>query len=184
LPLLPAQSDPPLANDALGVSQKYLLAVEGWEQLTPPHVAVTVTGGTVGVKLGQLRAWLRGEVWKGSGPRSGRLVAPAQPRGRAELCGKVICLTREEVFAAARRGLEEGGDAANRYRDWYVPVDRRPVAAKWLVSQMSGLPTSAFDASAARRVLLALGVDVERRERLGCEASAPLGLPGQDRRPS
>jgi ABC-type multidrug transport system ATPase subunit len=42
-----------------------------------------------------------------------------------------------------------------------VLLDGQPVAPKWLVSQLTGLPTSDFDASAARRVLLALGIDVE-----------------------
>jgi hypothetical protein len=62
----------------------------------------------------------------------------------------------------ARQGLTNDPHGAHRYRDWYVLVDGQPVAPKWLVSRISGLPAHAFDAAGARRVLLALGVSLER----------------------
>jgi len=146
----------------LGLSHRYLRALQGWEGFVPTSVQVTVTDGPMGVKLGQLRSWLLGEVWGPPTVQPNRLVAPEQPRGSAQLGGIVVNLSRDEVLDRARQALAAGDAGARRYRDWYVLVDKQPVAPKWLVSLISGQPTSAFDASAARRVLLALGIDVER----------------------
>lgn len=146
----------------LGLSQRYLRAMRGWETLLPPEVGVTLTDGPMGMKLGQLRAWLEGRDWEPVLDRPDRLVAPEQPRGRAQIGGIVVELTRDAVFDQARQAIARGDRGVDRYKDWCVLVDDRPVAPKWLVSLISGLPTSAFDASAARRVLLALGIDVER----------------------
>lgn len=150
------------ADVCLGLSQRYLRALDGWEKLTSPSVQVTVTDGPMGTKLGQLRAWLYGEVWSSPTDQPDRLVAPEQPRGRVQLGGQEIALDRDEVLSQARTALQSGDAGAERYRGWYVLIDDQRVAPKWLVSLISGQPTSAFDASAARRVLLALGLDVER----------------------
>jgi hypothetical protein len=146
----------------LGLSQRYLRAMRGWEMLVPPGVAVTLTDGPMGTKLGQLRAWLEGRTWEPSDVSPERLIAPEQPRGNAQIAGIQIALSRDEVLEQARAAIAKGDVGMKRYRDWYVRVDGQPVAPKWLVSLISGVPTSAFDASAARRVLLALGIDIER----------------------
>lgn len=146
----------------LGLSQRYLRAMRGWETVVPPGMAVTLTDGPMGTKLGQLRAWLEGRTWGPSDNLPERLIAPEQPRGSAQLAGIEVALDRDAVLERARAALARGEAGARRYRDWYVLVDGQPVGPKWLVSEISGLPTSAFDASAARRVLLALGIDVER----------------------
>ena len=146
----------------LGLSQRYLRAMLGWETLIPPGVAVTLTDGPMGTKLGQLRAWLEGRAWVPIAERPERLVADERPRGEVVIGGVALRMSRDDVLARAREALAADGQGAHRYRDWYVLVDGQPVAPKWLVSEISGLPTSAFDASAARRVLLALGIDVER----------------------
>lgn len=146
----------------LGLSQRYLRAMTGWEQYVPAHVAVTFTDGTMGTKLGQLRAWLAGRPYTPVTPQAQRLVAPEQPRGAVVIAGVPLRMGREEVLERARVALAADGAGARRFRDWYVLLDDTPVAPKWLVSVLSGLPTSAFDAANARRVLLALGLDVER----------------------
>ncbi len=146
----------------LGLSQRYLRAIAGWEAHVPPQVAVTLTDGPMGTKLGQLRAWLEGREWTAGGAPPERLVAGAAPRGEVTVAGVTLRMSRDEVLEAARRALEEDGAGAGRYRDWYVVVDGRQVAPKWLVGRLTGLPTSRFDAAAARRTLLALGLDVER----------------------
>lgn len=146
----------------LGLSQRYLRALEGWEGLVPPTTEARLTDGPMGAKLGQLRAWLEGRDWEPIAERPERLVAPEEPRGEVVVAGVTLRMTRDEVLARARAALASDGRGAGRYRDWCVLVDGRPVAPKWLVGLLSGLPTSAFDASAARRALLALGVDVER----------------------
>ena len=146
----------------LGLSQRYLRAMQGWAELVPPSITVTQTDGPMGTKLGQLRAWLEDRMWSSNSDRPTRLRADAQPRGHAVVGGVTLQLAREEVLAIARTAMENDPKAARSYRDWYVVVDGKPVAPKWLVSLISGLPTSAFDASAARRVLLTLGIDIER----------------------
>lgn len=145
----------------LGVSQRYLQVLEGWEELVPPKTAVTVTDGTEAIKLGQLRAWLRGEAWRGPAKRPERLVAEAQPRGNVRIGGVTLSMSREEVLAHARAALRKDGKQAKTYRNWYALIDGQPVGVKWLASVLSGLPTSAFQAAQARQVLLALGIDVE-----------------------
>lgn len=146
----------------LGLSQRYLRAMDGWEACLPPSVVVTQTDGPMGIKLGQLRAWLEGRTWAPNDNHPDRLVADAAPRGEVIIRGVTLCMARDDVIERARHALATDGAGAERYRDWYVLIDERPVAPKWLVSLLTGLPTSAFDASAARRALLALGVDVER----------------------
>lgn len=146
----------------LGISERYLVALRGWEQCIPERTRITITDGGVGTKLGQLSAWLRGQVWDKSDHRPDRLEAPVRPRGRAVIKGVPISMAPDEVLDRARQALCAETNGANHYRDWYVLVDGRPVAAKWLVSQISGLPTTEFDAAAARRILLALGIGVER----------------------
>lgn len=145
----------------LGLSQRYLRAMQGWEELVPAGVVVSPTDGPMGTKLAQLRAWLQGEAWEPSAASPTRLVAAASPRGAATVCGVPLHLSRDEVLDQARQALHTDGQHAQRYRDWYVLVDGHPVATKWLVSLISGVPTSRFDASRARQVLLVLGVDVE-----------------------
>jgi hypothetical protein len=91
-----------------------------------------------------------------------RLQAPEQRRGRAVIGGVTLEMSRTEVLARARQALQEGVTGADNYKEWYVKVDDRPVAPKWLVGLLSGLPVSQFDTSSALRVLQALGLDGER----------------------
>ncbi len=149
----------------LALSQRYLRALDGWQDLIPAGTAATVTDGPLGTKLGQLRAWLEGRVWTRDPEPPVRLVAGPQPRGAAIVAGVSLEMARDQVLEIARRALAEDSTGARRYHDWYVLVDGRPVAPKWLVGQLIGLPTTAFNASDARRALLALGFDVERVQR-------------------
>lgn len=146
----------------LGLSERYLVAMQGWEALVPPAMKVTRTDGPMGTKLGQLRAWLEGRDWVPVSDYPDRLEAPGSPRGEAVVAGVTLRMTRDEALQRARQALSEDGQDSARYRDWYVLIDGRRIAPKWLVSTLIGRPTSAFDASAARRALLAIGIDIER----------------------
>ncbi|HSH78664.1 MAG TPA: hypothetical protein VLA19_09055 [Herpetosiphonaceae bacterium] len=148
----------------LGLSHRYIRAIEGWEQHVPASMKVTITDGPMGVKLGQLRAWLNREEWTPE-DRPTRIEAAAEPRGSVQLRGQTLAVRSETVLEVARRAIKHGSTDAARYREWYVSIDGARVGAKWLVSEISGLPTTAFDASAARRVLRALGITVERDAR-------------------
>lgn len=146
----------------LALSQLYWRAMRGWDASIPPTVTITLADGTLGIKQGKVRAWLYGKPWVAPSNRPTRIAATELPRGTATLCGVTIEMSRESVLKQARDFLNEDQQAAGRYRDWYVTVDGQKVSAKGLVSRISGLPTSYFDARRARAVLLALGVDVER----------------------
>ena len=60
----------------LGLSQRYLRAIDGWERLRPADLSVTHTDGPMGTKLGQLRSWLVGETWAEQQTAPARLAAP------------------------------------------------------------------------------------------------------------
>lgn len=145
----------------LGLSQRYLQAMIGWEAIVPSSVAITHTDGPMGTKLKQLRAWLEGQPFAPDMEIPDRLVGRAEPRESATIAGVTVRLSHAEVLEQARTALLRDAQGAARFRDWYVLIDETPVAPKWLISHLTGLSTSRFDASAARRVLLALGFDVE-----------------------
>ena len=144
----------------LGLSQLYLRALVGWQVCVSTTIQVTVANGALGEKLGQVKSWLLSETRTPTIPPT-RLAAPMNPRGRAIVAGVSIEGSREDVFEIARAGLRDAAEGIQRYRDWYVLVDGQPVAPKWLISKLTGRSTSEFSADAARRGLLALGVDVE-----------------------
>ena len=145
----------------LGLSQRYLPAVVGWEKLVPAGIDAVVTNGPFGVKLGRLRAWLRGEKWESKGDQRSRMEAPADFQGEATIAGTRIRMTRDEVLEAGRRALQVDGAGASKFRDWCVLIDGKRVSPKWLVGVISGRPTTSFEAGAARRALTSLGVDIE-----------------------
>lgn len=146
----------------LGVSKRYLRALAGWEQAVPDSLHVMITDGPAGVKLGQLRAWLHRAAWGAGASAQGRIAAPASPRGKARIGGVTIEMMQDEALRRARLALAADAAGASAYRDWYVCIDGRRVSTKWLVSRLTGLPTTEFEASRARQVLLALGFDIER----------------------
>ncbi|GAB4199178.1 MAG: hypothetical protein OHK0022_19180 [Roseiflexaceae bacterium] len=157
-------SKPPDAV-CFALSQRYLSALDGWRDLISAGTSATVTDGPLGTKLGQLRAWLEGRTWVATPEAAMRLTARAEPRGSATVRGRQITMTRAQVLEHARRALADDGTGSTSYRDWYVLIDGQPVAPKWLVSVLTGLPTTAFNAPDARRALLLLGFDVERVQR-------------------
>lgn len=151
----------PYTSLCLGLSQRYLQAMAGWEALVPPSIAVTHTDGPMGTKLKQLRTWLEGRPGAPGAETPARVAGRAEPRDTVTIAGVTVRVTRDEVMAQAQQALQNDSHGAARFRDWYVLIDGRPVAPKWLVSRLTGLPTNRFDASAARRVLRALGFDIE-----------------------
>ena len=72
---------------------------------------------------------------------------------KAQLRGVEIKLTPDEVLQIARQALIEGQGSPGSYQSWYVEVDGRRVAPKWLVSILTGLPVGSFVTNEARRTL-------------------------------
>jgi len=147
----------------LSLGRNYLAALDGCEALLPSQVLI-VSQSSLGKKLAELRAWLYGQQ---PGQQDEGDPAPLErlqkgARGHSVIRGVSVKMTPDEVLSVARRGLAEGQGKPANYRSWYVQIDDRRVGPKWLVSQLTGLPVSAFVADEARRVLKRLGVAVHR----------------------
>lgn len=162
-------ADQPYTELFLSMGKTYLSALDGFEELLSPTTNVIVSRKTAGRKLTELKAWLTGEVKPVSGQLSlpiddtgqnGRFGYPI--RGKAHLKGVELTATPEEIHEIARQALAIEAGRPYNIKDWYVLVDEQKVAPKWLVSELSGVPVSQFDAGAARRVLNALGIPVHR----------------------
>jgi hypothetical protein len=115
---------------------------------------VRTATGSLGRQLGLLHDWLYGEP-----PAT---LAGVHDAGAARVRGIALTMTPDAALASARRALDEKKGAPFAFQSWYVPVDERRVAPKWLVSQLTGLPVSAFSTDEARRVLAQIGVPVQR----------------------
>jgi hypothetical protein len=146
----------------LSLGRSYLQAVNGFEALVPDGTRVTVSRDAAGRRLTELKRWLYC-LPKGA-------LAAERPRrrvrvtGRSTLRGQRIEATSDQVLTLARRALQEGRGNPHNFRDWYALMDGAKVSTKWLVSLLSGLDVSEFQASEARRVLGQLGVAVYHDE--------------------
>jgi hypothetical protein len=138
----------------ISVGKDYATALSGCEQLIPSHIRVTVALGSRGRKQSELYDWLHG----GPLPLTRSHIQRDIPRIR----GVTVALTPEQVFDTARRAMAETSDGLGCHQSWCVMIDGQCVAAKWLVSQITGLPVSAFVSDEARRLLMQLGVKVIR----------------------
>jgi len=141
----------------LCVGRAYQPALTGYETLIPQGTIVRVADGGTGGRLAELYDWLHEE---GSEPLL--LGQQRVSEGAAWIRGRQVTGTPQELLAVARHALAEGVPGASHYHAWYVPVDGRSVGPKWLVSQLTGLPASAFVTDEARRVLAQLGIEVRR----------------------
>ncbi|MBN1812815.1 MAG: hypothetical protein JXA14_13350 [Anaerolineae bacterium] len=144
------------------LGRSYLQALNGFEDWVPNGTRVIVSQATVGRRLTELKRWLYRLP-------AGTLAAEQPKRqvritGRAILKGQQIEATPEDVLALARRARAEGRGDPHNFHDWYALVDGERVSPKWLVSLLSGLAVSEFQASEARRVLGQLGVAVYHDE--------------------
>lgn len=142
----------------LSLSQSYLQAVNGFEALVPMSTHSTVSRAAAGRRLTELKCWLyRLPEGTSASERPERRV---RVTGQATLRGQQIEAAPEEVLALARQALAEGHGDPRNFRDWYALVGGERVSTKWLVSLLSGLDVSEFQASEARRVLGQLGIAV------------------------
>lgn len=147
----------------LGLSTPYLATLGNWQQYLPSSVVrhITVTNGTEGVKLRQLRHWLWEEGMQDVSPDKQALLPSGELRGVASIGGVTIQFEPQQVIDLARIYLKTVPEGAKMLRDWYITVDEQRISPKWLVSKLTGLPSSKFQASAARRVLLQLGIPIQ-----------------------
>lgn len=137
----------------ISLGNTYLFAIEGYKDLVPYKLEVTVSEGSLGRRQTQLHDWLYGLELQ---PKN------IAYKGQAKIRGVIVKHTREQVLNVARDGLACGQGEPTRFQSWFVPVGEHRVSPKWLVGQLSGLPVSAFVTTEALRVLAQLGVKVCR----------------------
>lgn len=141
----------------ISLGKDYLQVLNGYESLIPANLDVIVSSGSIGYKLGELRNWL----YEGASEPPDNQTKVAQ-RGKAYLRGVEITYTPKQVMdiASAAFATEQN---IPKYQMWYVRVEDQQVPLKWLVSQLTSLPVSAFHTNEAKRVLQQLGIEVYSR---------------------
>lgn len=144
----------------ISLGKTYLPAIAGYEQVVPPELRIFVSQGSLGRRQTELRDWLYSKLLDRPLPQT-----PESPPGIARIRGVEVALTPTQILDEARKFLANGQCNSSSYQAWYVQVDDRRVAPKWLISQLTGLPVNSFHTGEARRVLQQLGIEVKRHER-------------------
>lgn len=146
----------------INLGSDYMGALSGYEGLLAPSVEVTHAQGSLGRRLTHMRDWLYGTPPLTKQHPSGPIPVDEICIRTTYLRGLELKLTQAQVFNIARQALQQGHGQAESPCSWCVLVDGRPIAPKWLVSQLSGLPVSAFHTDEAKRVLQQLCIEVRR----------------------
>ncbi len=136
----------------VAVGSAYAPALADAWGVIPERTTVERARGSIGGMAGHLYDWLHGK----------RLVPSHATTGSAALLGVTIAGTPAQILQDARDLLKQPRPEALRVQNWFVPIDDRRVAPKWLVSELTGLPVARFRSADAVRVLRQLGVDVIR----------------------
>lgn len=122
------------------------------------RIPITFAIGSAGRRLSLLRQWLYRE-------RDARRSIVQEPDGlgNARLQGVDVHLSPAQILELAREALRRDAGPRRRFQTWFVEVDGEPVAPKWLVSQITDLPVSAFHTQDALRLLSRLGVEIREQ---------------------
>ena len=141
----------------ISMGKDYLGVLDGYKSLTTTNLNVTVSQGSIGRKLAELRNWLHGD--KSMFPDNHTKVTG---QGKASLRSIEIALTSEQVMERINDALARESNIP-KYQMWYVQVGDKQVPLKWIVNQLTGLPVSTFHTNEARRFLQQLGIEVYSR---------------------
>ena len=141
----------------ISMGKDYLRVLDGYTSLTSTNLNVTVSQGSMGCKLAELRSWLHKNVSVALDN-----YTKVAKQGRASLRGIEIILTPEQIMEKINVALAKESNIP-KYQMWYVQVGDQKVPPKWLVSQLTGLPVSNFHTNEARRFLQQLGIEVYSR---------------------
>ena len=146
----------------LCAGREYLRCLHGYEDVVPQGIKVLMAQGSLGQRQFRLRRWLKnGQPSEGDNAKRPCLAGNAGP---ATLRGISVGLSTEEVITRGRAALETNVGHPDNFRAWYVEIDGKRVAPKWLATQITGLAVSDFGSSEARRFLVKLGVEVRSIE--------------------
>lgn len=163
----------------------YFQAIQGYEAILPNNLNVQVASGSLGRKSGELHDWLHGKPPEVSQSMQKNINSSKNPI----IKGIEVLLTTQQVLNIAYQSLEKSESArkegfppqvtdvprrnshripqrGNRefanFQSWYVVVGTERVAPKWLVNQITGLPVNNFSTKEALRLLVQLGIEVNR----------------------
>jgi hypothetical protein len=150
----------------LAVGREYAQALDGYEALVPTAASVIVARGSQGRRIAQLYDWLYGPARRDieGVPRAVASRETGRYRKTPRLRGVEIALTADQALVRARQALAANSRGCDRFHSWYILLDGRRIAPKWLMTQLSGLPTSAFTTQEALWVLAHIGIVVHRAE--------------------
>lgn len=143
----------------VSMGEVYKLAIKGLEELVPSATTTTTSVSSSGKKLTELKTWLY-QPYGGYMPIARIPEHNGRQRATFRLRGVGIELSHDEAIAKAKKAIQIDPSGSKRYQTWYAVIDGTPVAPKWLVSQLSGVPVRSFVADEARRVLGSLGIPV------------------------
>jgi hypothetical protein len=88
--------------------------------------------------------------------------------------GETFSLSQSQVLAMVQQSLADGiPPEARRFKNWYLEVDGRRVSTKWVISLVTGLPSSRFKTGDARRQLKRLGLEAQSIEQ--ATSTHPVG---------
>lgn len=138
------------------LSRDYFTAIEKYDTLIHDDSVVVIATGAIGKKLVTLHHWLYGD-W----PQLHQSKTALTSAGKAYLKGVEVTKTPEQIIDLARQRLADGTGKPRSYQSWYVLIDGQKISPKWLVSELTGLPVSSFHSSAARKLLIKLGIEVK-----------------------
>ena len=145
----------PYSDLFISASQLYLKALGTYQNYLSENTQVTLSIGSPGRKLGELKGWL----YDGNLPQN-RALSPKN--GTIKLKGIEITQTVEQVKDIARRALNNKPEGADQFHSWYILVDDQQISPKWLVSQLTGLPVGDFHTSSAIKVLTHIGLEIHK----------------------
>lgn len=135
-------------------SQTYLTALGNYNSYFPPRTNTVTLISTPGYKLAELHRWLYPNQKLQS-----NISTPVSSEA-VQIKGIKIAYTHNEVIDIIRQALNSEPAPAINFSAWYTVVDGQRIAPKWLISKLTGLPSSSFHTDTAKRVLKQLGFEV------------------------
>ena len=121
----------------VGLGKAYLETISGYEQFVPTDLETFLSRGSMGRRQVELRDWLYTDLAEAQ-------TAPTTAQSKTRIRGVEITPTQDQIFDLARKKLSDDQKGADSYQAWYVQIEDKQVAPKWLVSQLTGLPVSSF----------------------------------------
>ena len=113
--------------------------------------------GSIGRRVSILKQWLEKQP-----VQSPRVINDASGKLHSiRIGGKTIRTSGRKAKQIAESAQ---GPAATNFQTWYVQTIHGKVAAKWLVSELTGLPVARFRTADALRMLEVLEIPVSRKQ--------------------